>query len=175
MTTFIIDRTEDDVNIAKDLIAKVDSTPWASLTTAEQKTYLNEEEAYEDKGRFGLASASRISTYLIELTSRFPLSTPWGAKNFKGAFDYSVGSPTYFPVNREDFKEWQAALQVFYGGPVIAWDFDSKPYLNYELLNELESKSELIYNNRVSVSAEQCGAIYCGEGFGFFNAYSATL
>lgn len=337
MATFITDRTETDVNKSKELIRKVASTAWGSLTATEQNTYLNQLAAYEDKGRFGEASATRIAAYLVEITAMSTRFTAWGTKDFKGDFDYTsdktmtnlitngdftsnttgwtatygtiasvsgrceytvtslnasayiyqthttiagnkyycagkiypkyanttrfkVGSnngtefditantwnqasviitatdtnttmlfghytntnyivgdkilyddviiidlttlygagnePTleemdafmarnftnswfngtvaypgnYKPVNREHLKAWVDVLRIAYGGNPVDWDFDQKPYLNYEILNRMEYLSQQYYNGDVDIQAEYCGLFECGERFDtFFN------
>jgi hypothetical protein len=169
MATFITDRTESDISASKQFIQLVGNTLWGDLTAEQKGRYLNEDIAYEDKGRFGKASASRIRSYLVELTGRYPTAVPWGAKTFYGIYDDTVPTPTYFPIKREDFEAWIDVLSVMYGGDPIGWDFNTKPYLNYELLNRMEFLSQAIYDNRVSVETELTGAFDCGEEFIIFD------
>lgn len=106
MATFITDRTQADVDTSLALFNKVKSTAWASLTSAEQNAYLSTNTLYEDRGRFSMASAERISSYMRELTSQLleevpaPIPTTidgrsvgiWGSRNFKADPDYPSGT-----------------------------------------------------------------------------------
>ena len=163
MATFISDRDENDIAVSKELIKKVQDAPWGSLSTSEQNTYLNALSAYEDKGRFGIASADRIKAYLTEITARDTSFIPWGSKDFRGAYDVVIGTPTYFPINREHLKAWVDILKVAYRGNPVNWDFDTKPYLSYVTLNRLESLSKAYYNGEVVTVALDCGTFYTSD------------
>lgn len=115
MATFITDRTQADIDNTLNLFTKVGSTAWADLTPTEQSTYLSTDPTYEDRGRFSIASASRISEYMKDITEKLlnpedgsPASLPatvggrtvgsWGNRNFQTDPDFPNGTVKTFVV-----------------------------------------------------------------------------
>lgn len=270
MAVFITDRTQADIDASKQLIEKVRTTAWDSLTVTEQSTYLSTAQAYEDRGRFSAASAERISSYMREITDKLIVDPPyklptavegraigsWGTRNFTTDPDFPNGtvktfvvadvntttdeititahgittgtwkrlkyttddttlggltdgnyytvyikdantisflyggigtditskpaSGTYtlefitapfMPISRDDFQYWVDILTVAYGGNPTGWKPIASPYINYEMLNLLETNSEAILAGTITSLTEYSGTYITGDELLVFDEY----